>query len=303
MIEIKNVTKSFGDFTVFTDLSLTVEDGSIYGLVGYNGAGKTTLLKTIAGIYKPLEGEVLLNGLNSYDNGVARKDLFYIPDDMFFMSNATIKSMAKFYSGMYENFDFNLLENIVNLFKLDINAKLHGFSKGMKRQAEIALALASRPKIMLLDEIFDGIDPQKRDICRKLFTEYIAEYNCSIIMSSHNLEELGNLCDHIGLINGKELVIDYYIDDIPNENKKFVVDFSNEVNKKDIEPLPGIKQIKIQGNSASFMILGKDNIPVAEDKLKALGATKINILPATLEELFIAQMEEKPYDIQKIFSK
>ncbi len=303
MIEIKNVTKSFGNFTVFKDLSLTVQDGSIYGLVGYNGAGKTTLLKTIAGIYKPASGEVLLNGVNSYDNGVARKDLFYIPDDMYFMSNSTIKSMAKFYNGMYENFDFELLENITNLFNLDINAKIHSFSKGMKRQAEIALGLASRPKIMLLDEIFDGIDPQKRDICRKLFSEYIAEYDCSIIMSSHNLEELGNICDHIGLINGNELVIDCCVYDIPNENKKFVVEFDREITSNEIEKLPGTKQINIRTNGASFMVLGKDNIATVENELKSMGAVDVNILPSTLEELFIAQMEEKPYDIQKIFSK
>ena len=303
MIEIKNVKKSFGKFTVFENFSLTIDDGSIYGLVGYNGAGKTTLLKTIAGIYKPEEGEILLNSINSYDNGIARKELFYIPDDMYFMSNASINSMAKFYAGMYDNFDFKLLENIVELFKLDINAKIHGFSKGMKRQAEIALGLASRPKIMLLDEIFDGIDPQKRDICRKLFTEYVAEYNCSILMSSHNLEELGNISDHIGLINGKELVINCSIDDIPDENKKYYVEFKEPISIDLISKINGAKQIKIENNNASFMILGKDNLTLADKKLKELGASDIKILPATLEELFIATMEEKPYDIQKIFSK
>lgn len=302
MIEIKNVSKSFGDFTVFENINIVVDNSSIYGLVGYNGAGKTTLLKTIAGIYDTDCGEVLLDGKNSYDNGDAREYLFYIPDDMYFMANSTINSMAKFYKGMYHQFDNALLMKICDLFKLDMNAKIHNFSKGMKRQAEIALALACRPKIMLLDEIFDGIDPQKRDICRQLFTEYIAEYDCSVIISSHNLEELGNLCDHIGLINGKKLALDCWVDEIPNENKRFNVVFNSPVEFDTLNALPGVKKIKIQDCFATFMVLGLANIQAVEQSLKNMDTSRIDIVPSTLEELFIAEMEDNSYDIQKIFN-
>lgn len=302
MIEIKNVSKSFGDFTVFENINIVVDNSSIYGLVGYNGAGKTTLLKTIAGIYDADCGAVLLDGKNSYDNGTAREYLFYIPDDMYFIANSTIKSMAKFYKDMYHQFDNDLLMKICDLFKLDMNAKINNFSKGMKRQAEIALALASRPKIMLLDEIFDGIDPQKRDICRQLFTEYVAEYECSVIISSHNLEELSNFCDHMGLINGKKLALDCCVDDIPNENKRFNVVFNSPANIDTLNTLPGVKKIKIQDCFATFMVLGKANIEVVEQSLKNMDTNKIDIVPSTLEELFIAEMEDNSYDIQKIFN-
>lgn len=302
MIEIKNVSKSFGNFNVFENISITVDNSSIYGLVGYNGAGKTTLLKTIAGIYKPDSGEVLLDGYNSYDNGAARAYMFYIPDDIYFMPNSTLESMGKFYKDMYPTFDNQLLCKICGLFALDMHAKLNKFSKGMKRQAEIALAMASRPKIMLLDEIFDGIDPQKRDICRQLFTEYVAEYDCSVIISSHNLEELGNICDHIGLINGKALALDCCVDDIPNENKRFNVEFNSPVTYSNINQLPGVKKIKVSDTFATFMVLGKANIEAVEATLKSMDTSKIDIVPSTLEELFIAEMEDKSYDIHKIFS-
>ena len=143
MIEVKNLTKKFGDFTAIEDISFSVEDSSIYGLIGYNGAGKTTLLKTAAGIYEPSGGKVLLDGENAYDNAEIRSGLFYIPDDMYFLANATVEGMAKFYQGMYKRFDMELLQKILGVFSLDKKAKLRSFSKGMKRQAEIAFALAS----------------------------------------------------------------------------------------------------------------------------------------------------------------
>ena len=172
MIEVKNLTKKFGDFTAIEDISFAVEDSSIYGLIGYNGAGKTTLLKTAAGIYDTDGGKVLLDGENAYDNAEIRTGLFYIPDDMYFLTNATVEGMGRFYKGMYESFDTELLNKILGVFGLDKKAKLRSFSKGMKRQAEIAFALASRPRFMLLDEVFDGLDPQKREITKNLISSF-----------------------------------------------------------------------------------------------------------------------------------
>ena len=300
MIEVKNLTKKFGDFTAIEDISFSVEDSSIYGLIGYNGAGKTTLLKTAAGIYEATDGKVLLDGENAYDNAEVRSGLFYIPDDMYFLSNATVEGMGRFYQGMYESFDMELLYKILSVFSLDKKAKLRSFSKGMKRQAEIAFALASRPKFMLLDEVFDGLDPQKRELTKNLFLEYIADTNCSVIISSHSLAELSNLCDHIGLINGKKLVIDCCIDDIPVMNKKFRILFSQQITKETLEKLP-VKELRVQGNAALFNVLGADNLKKVQTAIQAMPVVSVEPTPMTLEEVFLSEMEAKSDDINEIF--
>ena len=153
MIEFVNVTKRFGSFTAVEEISFKVEASSIYGLIGYNGAGKTTLLKTAAGIYRADGGRVLLDGTETYDNDSARRDLFYIPDDLYFPMNASINSMAKFYADYHPNFSYKTLENLLEVFSLDGKKKIRGFSKGMQRQAELILGLSAKPDLLLLDEL------------------------------------------------------------------------------------------------------------------------------------------------------
>ena len=153
MIEVKNITKKFGDFTAIEDVSLTVESGSIFGIVGYNGAGKTTLLKACAGIYKAEKGQVLIDGEDVFDNGKIRERLFFIPDELYFPRGANLEKMRSFYKGYYPNFSDAVFTKMADVMGLDRRKSLQSFSKGMQRQAEIVLALASRPKYMLLDEV------------------------------------------------------------------------------------------------------------------------------------------------------
>ncbi|MBQ7295067.1 MAG: ABC transporter ATP-binding protein [Clostridia bacterium] len=301
MIEVKNLTKKFGSFTAVENISFSVEDSSVYGLIGYNGAGKTTLLKCAAGIYRTNTGKVLLDGENSYDNGEIRQGLFYIPDDMHFFTNATVEAMARFYKGMYKNFDMALFEKLLKVFSLHKDAKLRGFSKGMKRQAEIIFGLASRPKFMLLDEVFDGLDPQKKEICKNLFLEYIADSECSVIISSHSLGDLANLCDHVGLINGKKLTINCCVDDIAVMNKKFRVLFSQNIPKEKLEVLP-VKNLHVQGPVATFHVLGSDNLKKVQTAMHVLPVSEITPAPLTLEEVFLSEMEDESNDLQQIFS-
>lgn len=300
MIEVKNLTKKFGSFTAIEDISFSVADSSVYGLIGYNGAGKTTLLKCAAGIYRTDKGKVLLDGENSYDNGEIRQGLFYIPDDMFFISNATVEGMARFYKGMYKSFDTALFEKLLRVFSLEKDAKLRGFSKGMKRQAEIIYALSCRPDFMLLDEVFDGLDPQKKEICRNLFLEYIADSKCSVIISSHSLGDLANLCDHVGLINGKKLTVNCCVDDIALMNKKFRVLFSQSIPKERLEVLP-VKNLQVQGPVATFHVLGSDNLKKVQTAMQALPVSEITPAPLTLEEVFLSEMEAQSNDLQQIF--
>ena len=300
MIEFINVTKKFGDFTAVEDISFKVEPSSIYGLIGYNGAGKTTLLKTAAGIYKADGGNVLIDGQYSYDNDDVRRDLFYIPDDLYFPMNASIKSMAKFYADYHPNFSFKTLENLLSVFGLDPKKKIRGFSKGMQRQAEIILALASHPKYMLLDETFDGLDPQKKETTRKLFMEYMAESECSLIISSHNLSELADLCDHVGLINGKKLTMDCSVYDISQKYSKIRLIFDRDVTEDDFKDIQ-YKSLDIDGRVA--MVIFESNAEEQKQKLNALLPMAIDEYKLTMEEVFLNEMEEKKYDITKIFEK
>ncbi len=299
MIEFKNVTKKFGNFTAVENISFKVELSSIYGLIGYNGAGKTTLLKTAAGIYRSTDGCVEMDYQNTYDNDDVRKSMFYIPDDLYFPMNATIKSMAKFYATYYPNFSDKTLNNLINVYKLDPKKRIRSFSKGMQRQTEIILALASRPRFMLLDETFDGLDPQKKEVTKKLFIEYMAEGFCSLIISSHNLSELSNLCDHVGLINGKRLTMDCSVDGISDNYRKYRLIFDRDITDDDFKNV-NYKSITLDGKIAS-VIFQTDNDEI--DKLKKLNPVAIDEYGLTMEEVFLSEMEDKSYDVTTVFEK
>ncbi len=300
MIEFKNVTKKFGDFVAVEDISFKVEPSSIYGLIGYNGAGKTTLLKTAAGIYKAEGGAVYMDGVETFNNDTIRREMFYIPDDLYFPMNATINSMAKLYADYYPNFSFKTLDNLVEVFGLDKKKKIRGFSKGMQRQAEIILALASHPRFMLLDETFDGLDPQKKEITKKLFIEYVAESECSLVISSHNLPELADLCDNVGLVNGKRLTMDCSVYDISSNYSKFRLIFNRDISEADFKQIK-YKSLEIDGKVA--MIIFDKTTAEEKEKLNALLPIAIDEYQLTMEEVFLNEMEDKKYDVTKIFEK
>ena len=298
MIEINNLTKNFGDFTALENITFSVENGSIYGLVGYNGAGKTTLLKTIVDVYRATSGTVKLGGEIVSDNADVKEKIFYVPDDIYFLANSTMDKMAKFYAGFYSNFNFDTYKNLSEIFGLDTKKKLNGFSKGMQRQAEMVLALSTRPEVLLLDESFDGLDPAKRALMRDLIIEYTRETNAIVIISSHNLHELENMCDHVGLINGKKLVINTSVDDMSGSICKFRVIFNDKRDKEDF-PDFDIKKFKRDGKIITMVIAGDyDDI---EDKLADMCPLLLEKYPLTLEEIFLNEMEDKSYDITKIF--
>lgn len=298
MIEFNNVTKKFGDFVAIEDITFKVEPSSIYGLIGYNGAGKTTLLKTAAGIYMADGGDIVMGGQYVFDNDDIRKDLFYIPDDLYFPMGSSLKSMAKFYADYYPNFSYKTFENLVDVFGLDKKKKIRGFSKGMQRQSEIILGLSTHPKYLLLDETFDGLDPQKKEITKKLFVEYIAENEASLIISSHNLTELSNLCDHIGLINGKHLTMDCSVYDVSQNYSKVRVIFDREVTEDDFKAIK-YKSLDIDGKIAMIIFAG--NAEEEKAKLNALRPIAVDEYQLTMEEVFLNEMEDKKYDITKIF--
>lgn len=300
MIEIKNVTKRYGSFAAIENISFTVDEASIHGLIGYNGAGKTTLIKTIAGIYKPDEGKTLLDGENSFNSNEARRRLFYVPDDLFFPVGATMNSMAKFYADYYPDFSGVTFERIAKIFSLDTSAKIRGFSKGMQRQAEIALALSSHPKFMLLDECLDGLDIAKKDICKQLFMDYMAESGCSLIIASHALGDLENLCDHIALIGGKHMQMNCCVDDIGDENRKFRLVFKEKIEKNLFGGIHA-RKLLIEGSTAVVTVSG--GIDAARRKLQSLNPEFMDEFPLSLEEVFLQETEDLGDEISKVFKE
>lgn len=298
MIEINNVTKKFGNFTAIENMTFKVDNGSIYGLVGYNGAGKTTLLKTIADVYRADGGTVTIDGRKIKDSQAEKEKLFYVPDDIYFVANSTMDKMAKFYAGFYPKFNYETYNKLVEVFGLNTKKRLNGFSKGMQRQAEMVLAMSTRPEILLLDESFDGLDPAKRALMRELIIEYASETGASVIISSHNLHELENMCDHVGLINGKKLVINTSVDDMSASICKFRVIFNDKRDKEDF-PNFNIKDFKRDGKIITMVIAG--DYEEVERKLSDMAPLLLEKYPLTLEEIFLNEMEDKNYDITKIF--
>lgn len=298
MVEVINITKKFGDFTALSGLSFRVGKASMYGLVGYNGAGKTTLLKTIAGVYRPEVGEVKILGENIFDNAKMKQKLFYVPDDLYFQPYASMEKMAKFYKGYYPKFSDSTFNKLTDLFGLDKTKRLNSFSKGMQRQAEMVLGMATHPEVLLLDESFDGLDPAKRNMAKKLLTEYTNEKECAVIISSHNLHELGDICDHIGLINGQKIVLDRAVDEISGSRSKFRVVFDRDVEKTDFGGIE-LKHFTKDGRIITLTALGESD--VLEEKLRSMNPVLLEKFPLSLEEIFLEEMEGTGYDLTKIF--
>lgn len=208
MIEVKGISKRFGFHEALSDISLTVRNGSVYGLLGYNGAGKTTLLKIIAGVYKPDAGEVYIDGVAMHNDHKSHNSVFIVADEPFFLSQATPETMRRFYRGYYPNWSDEIYERMLKLFSLDPTAKIVGFSKGMQRQLGILLGFSSGARTMLLDESFDGLDLSKRNLLKRLLKQYAREKEASVILSSHNLRELEEAADYLGMIKGCHLTFD-----------------------------------------------------------------------------------------------
>lgn len=208
MIEVTGISKRFGAHTALSGITLSVEDGMVYGLVGYNGAGKTTLLKIIAGVYKPDAGEVRIDGVPMHNDRVSHDSLFIVADEPFFLPQATPETMRSFYRGYYPHWSDDVYERMLALFDLDPTAKITGFSKGMQRQLGILLGFATGVRTMLLDESFDGLDLSKRNLLKRLLKQYAREKGASVILSSHNLRELEDAADHLGMIKSCKLTFD-----------------------------------------------------------------------------------------------
>ncbi|MDW7656604.1 MAG: ABC transporter ATP-binding protein [Bacillota bacterium] len=300
MIEVRDVTKRYGKLTALENVQINVEKSSIYGLVGHNGAGKTTLLKIMMGIYRPDHGKVLADGEDVYDNALVRRTMVLIPDELYFLPQATITDMTRFYRGFYPHWSDAVAQKLVKVFGLDPQARILRFSKGMQRQAAIILALSARPSYLLLDELFDGLDPVVRNTVRRLMLEIIAGSETTVVISSHNLRELEDLCDHIGIINHRHIVYDNAVETLRAQKTRYRVVLSRDAAAEDFAAI-NLKDIACTGPIATF--IARESEVIADDKLRQLNPVLVEKFPLTLEELFLDEMEAESHDFTGLFDE
>ena len=287
MLKINNISKSFKDKKVLDNLSLVVNDSSIFGLVGVNGAGKSTLLRCVAGIYKSDEGNVELDGVDTFLNEDIRKDIFFVSDDPFYPMSSNIKTLKEFYSTYYV-IDEDVYYRVLKEFKLDEDKPISSFSKGMKRQALLLFALAIKPKLLLLDEAFDGLDPLVRVTLKKALYQYIEDNESTIIISSHNLKELEDICDSFGILeNGKISTYGDLLESKSNINK-YQLAFKKDIDDSVFDQFDILHKSK-EGSVYSLVIKGnKEEIIKQLNKLKPVILDTLNV---NFEELFIYEHE------------
>ena len=298
MIEIRNLTKSFNpDSFVLENLNCTIKDIAIYGLVGANGAGKSTLLRLINSIYKPNSGSISIDGINTYDNEELKQEMVFVPDDLFFYSGYTLMDMASYYEALYNKFDMNYVIEKANKLKLNLNTKISSYSKGMKRQCALICALATNAKYMFFDETFDGLDPVVRKYFKTLLADQMSKNNTTIIMTSHNLRELEDICDNLGLLYKGNILFESDIDTLKTHMFKVQISLKQDFNKKTFKGLKILSYKKI-GSVATLIIDEKDSD--SRKILEDLNPIILDYLPLTLEEVFIYQMEALGYEFNEI---
>ncbi|KAA0545322.1 ABC transporter ATP-binding protein [Bacillus sp. BGMRC 2118] len=296
MINVSNLSKGFEDLEAIQNVSLQVSEGSIFGLLGSNGAGKTTLLRVLAGILSQDSGEATIDNHTIFENEEIKKNLFFIPDHPHFFSQYTINQMAKFYKSIYSNWSEERFLKLKDVFQLDADKKIHKFSKGMKRQVAFWLALSTMPKILILDEPFDGLDPVMRRKVKNLMIQDVAERNMTVLVSSHNLREVEDICDHIAILHKGSLILQKDLDDLKSDIHKVQVAF----NTSSTDMYQGLEILykEERGSVTLCIIRGKEHEIVS--KFKEYNPIIFDMLPLTLEEIFIYEMGDQGYAIQNI---
>ncbi|HIY08541.1 MAG TPA: ABC transporter ATP-binding protein [Firmicutes bacterium] len=298
MIKAQNLTKSFEDIVALDNLDITIDRGSLYGLVGSNGSGKSTLLRLIAGVYRPDGGTVTVDGSPVFEDTAVKDRIFFLSDDLYFLHKATVDEMAAFYRGIYDRFDMEKYRKIKSVFPIDTTKRIANFSKGMKRQAAILLALSSCPDYLLLDEAFDGLDPVIRLLVKRLVMDEIADRQMTVIATSHNLRELEDMCDQVGLLHKGRVLFQRDLDELKLGFCKVQAVFDGPAPDWKTIGL-SILQARQQGSIHSLLVRGN-----AQEILAVLqtqpGSVFCEAIPMTLEEVFIGEMEAVGYDYSNI---
>ena len=296
MIQGKKICKSFDGFKALDNASFNVPKGAVYGLVGPNGAGKSTLLRHITGVFRPDSGEILVDGEKIYENPVVKAKMAYIPDDVFYFRQSNIVDMKKYYEGIYPTFDSELFEKLFECFpSLDKKTHIRRMSKGMQKQAAFLLAIAMRPEILILDEPVDGLDPvMRRQIWSKILNS-VSEQDMTVMVSSHNLRELEDVCDYVGIMSHGSVILERSLSDLQSNVSKIQIAFDEEV--------PELKELDVINRSSmgkvQTLIIRGDQREI-KNTLESYKPLLMDVLPLTLEEIFIYELGGEDYGVKEI---
>ncbi|MBE6975540.1 MAG: ABC transporter ATP-binding protein [Ruminococcaceae bacterium] len=291
MLELKHVTKSFDGFKALDDLTLTVPKGAVYGLVGPNGAGKSTAIRILTGVYRPTEGSVTMEGMPIYENPAVKTRIGYIPDDIFYFPSATLEDMRKYYKGMYPDFDDALFQRLYEVFDLPKKTPMRRFSKGMQKQAAFHLAICCRPDVLILDEPVDGLDPVMRRQVWSLILSDVAQHETTVLISSHNLRELEDICDHVGIMDHGKMLLERSLADMQG----------NIVKLQLVGDIPdGLDILHESASGRLQTIIVRGTARQVEEAVTAMNPTYYDILPLSLEEIFIYELGGVNYEVKNI---
>ena len=291
MLEMKNVTKTFGKMKALDDLTMTVPAGSVYGLVGPNGAGKSTAIRLLTGIYRPDSGSITLEGMPVYENPVNKVRMGYIPDDVFYFPSATMEEMRRFYRSIYPQFDDGLYEKLFDAFQLPRTGQIRRFSKGMQKQAAFHLSLCTHPEMLILDEPVDGLDPVMRRQVMSLILSDVAANGTTVLISSHNLRELEDVCDHVGIMDHGKMMLQRSLADMQGLTHKLQL----------VGQVPEGLEILHSGTAGRLTTLVvRGTQEEIREKVQACNPVYFDILPLSLEEIFIYELGGVDYEVKNI---
>ncbi len=297
MIQLSNVSKSFGPIQAVQNVHLNIAPGSILGLIGSNGSGKSTLMRLFTGIYQPDEGTITVGDIPVFNRPEATRQIFFIADDLYMPPGSTILDLINFYEPYYPRFDRNHALKLAEVLDLKPAAKLSSLSKGMLRQAFILVGIAANTRYLIMDETFDGLDPVKRQAVKRFLADFIADGEKSVVISSHNLRELEDICDHIAFLHKGQLVLDRSLEDLSEHIYNVQCAFETAKTADDFSALTP-QHVHIRGRMIQMIVRGEyDHI---QAQINAMQPLYLDILPLTLEEVFITEMEVLGYDVNQL---
>lgn len=298
MIEVKNLSKSFESIKAIDHINAKIEDGHVFGLIGTNGAGKSTFMRMLSGVLKPEEGEILVDGEPVYDNPAVKKKIFYISDDQYYFRSGTPVDMLKLYQTCYPSFDGAKWKSLMEKFGLDEKRKVNTFSKGMKKQLSVICGICANTKYLLCDETFDGLDPVMRQAVKALFVKEMDERGLTPVIASHNLRELEDICEYVGLLHRGGILLEKDIDDMKlNIHKLQCVIREDEMLQK---IRSGLEVVTIDNRGSLYTVTVRGDKEKILEFMEHLNPVFYELLPLSLEEIFISETEVKGYDVKAL---
>ncbi len=297
MILIKRLTKQFGEITAVNAVDLELKEGEVFGLIGTNGAGKSTLLRMIAGIYRPDFGVLTVDGEPVFENTAAKQKVFYLSDDQYYFRNDTPADVGAYYALLYPEFDTEELNRLFGDFGLDKDRKLRTFSKGMRKQVFLLCGLCSGARYLLLDETFDGLDPVVRQAAKSLIARHMIDRQMTPVIASHNLRELEDICDHVGLLHKGGIILSEDILSLRSNIHRVQCVLRDGMLVRDLE---GLDVVRRESRGRIQILTVRGDVEAVREVMEQADPVFYEILPLTLEEIFINETEVIGYDVKSL---